>query len=175
MRNIVIAAVAALAIIFSFESASAGSKCDTGNNACAAFWKQMYETEKSRTRTTETVTVKKRVKTATAKVSKDTGGDKSCVILRQRGTGALVTTVGPYKKRNNAHVIASGSAAWKSVGSGIYQATWCIDKSRMKDVKHFTICGDVGHYYFNYSEAKQFKRQSGPLGHDDIARMWTGG
>jgi hypothetical protein len=104
-------------------------------------------------------------------VSKSVSG-KSCAVFMQREPSALVAYHGSYE--NRGPVIGSFDPQWRKVFGG-YTATVCVQKNRMVNVITFSMCGSVGHYDFNRTETAQFKRQSGPLGPDDVARMWNGG
>lgn len=168
----------------SVKNAQAGNKCPQAtNNACIAFLEAEIRSLKRKVDGGGHRVVQKQKRTNKTRVARNKtqkrqtgGGEKSCVVMYQKDTSSLVAYVGEYRNAmDEAKVIASATPNWTPVGGGIYKATFCIAKAKMVDVSIFTICGSVGHYTFNRTETGQFKRQTGPLGGDDIARMWAGG
>jgi hypothetical protein len=107
---------------------------------------------------------------------KETTEPMSCAIMYQKEPSALTVYEGSYARRNDGRIITTfRNTGWVQKSKNVWAKTICIPKRQMKDVMTFTICGSVGHYFFNSEEAGYFKRQNGSLGSDDIARMWAGG
>ncbi len=102
----------------------------------------------------------------------------SCAKMMQREPSALLLYRGRYvrnpDKRGVRVITRFRNVGWKREG-GVFTKVICVPKQWMRTVSDFTVCGSVGHYYFNGTEASYFKRQHGRLTSDDIARMWKGG
>ena len=98
-----------------------------------------------------------------------------CAEMRQKEPSALAIYEGNYRGRHTARVITTfRNTGWKKVGK-VYKKVICFPQAWIQKVQTFTVCGSIGHYYFNSIEAGYFKRQKGRLTADDIARMWKGG
>lgn len=107
---------------------------------------------------------------------KKTTEPMSCAIMYQREPSALTVYEGNYASRDSARIITTfRNTDWVQKSENVWAKTICIPKRQVLEVRTFTICGSVGHYFFNSEEAGYFKRQNGRLGSDDIARMWAGG
>ena len=104
----------------------------------------------------------------------------SCLEIRSRTKTAVLVYGGKYVENADevgVNVITRfrQMSDWVKAGDGSWSKMICIPKKWLKRIKSFTICGDVGHYYFNATETGYFKRQSGRLTSEDVARMWQGG
>ena len=99
----------------------------------------------------------------------------SCMEIRQKEPSAVALYEGNYASRAKARVITTfRNTGWTKTGR-VYRKTICMPKAWLKKVNTFTICGSVGHYFFNSEETEYFRRQRGRLTSDDVARMWNGG
>jgi len=105
----------------------------------------------------------------------------SCLEIRARTTSVLLVYEGPYVRdvdnTSGVRVITRfrQMGDWRQLTDGTWAKMLCVSKRWMKNVASFTICGEVGHYYFNRAETAQFRRQRGRLTADDVALMWQGG
>lgn len=110
----------------------------------------------------------------------DSDPEVSCLEIRARTPSVLLVYEGPYVRdvdTSGVRVITRfrQMSDWRQLPDGKWAKMICIPKSWMQSISTFTICGDVGHYYFDRAETAQFLRQRGRLTGDDIARMWQGG
>lgn len=159
------------------DVARAGQKCDTSHNVCAAFWKQMYESEvggevviKKRKRVVVSTTVSVRKKVTTS------SGDTVCfhAKVRSGSQSALVMYGGGYNARESATVIKTwGNSGWE----GSYKKLCMKASLLIKAIASYgkvTICGLDGHNTLRANDLKTILR-AGTVGKDDPAELYGSG
>ncbi len=181
-RNLIIVTALALAVVFTGTgTANAGKNCDTTHNACAAFWKQMYESEKARNHktVTATITVRQQVKVQKKTTTVSTGGGHGTVcvyarVKKQKSTSAVVLYVGGYSARSTGKVLKTwGDDGWTAGPGGFYKRL-CLDGDLIAGQKKVTICGIDGHNTWSKSDIAYLLRVKS-IGKGDPANMYGGG